>query len=125
MGEILGIVLPVFLVIGRGDPEIEGDPELRDTERVVAQFLEARRKGDAEAMKRLALLEPKELAQPILIGERAASQLGEEGVQSQGDYLLAGLRTPRALFAPIGGEQADGAALAEVSNLKLLQGGRP
>jgi len=64
-----------------------------------------------------------ELAQPILIGERAARWLGDGDIQSQGDYLLAGLRTPHTLFAPApprpGGEAGQGA-----HGLKVLPGGR-
>lgn len=41
-----------------------------------------------------------ELAQPILIGECAARQLASAKLQSQGSYLLAGLRTPHTLYAP-------------------------
>lgn len=41
-----------------------------------------------------------ELAQPILIGECAARQLSDEKLQSQGSYLLSGLRIPHTLFAP-------------------------
>ena len=50
-----------------------------------------------------------ELAQPILIGECAARQLGNYGLISQGSYLLSGLQTPHTLFAP--------ARSASVSNL--------
>ena len=50
-----------------------------------------------------------ELAQPILIGECAARQLGNYGLMSQGSYLLSGLQTPHTLFAP--------ARSASVSNL--------
>lgn len=41
-----------------------------------------------------------ELAQPILLGECAARQLGNEHLESQGSYLLSGLRTLHVLFAP-------------------------
>ena len=50
-----------------------------------------------------------ELAQPVLIGECAARQLGNAGLISQGSYLLSGLQTPHTLFAP--------APLANVSSL--------
>ncbi len=40
------------------------------------------------------------LAQPILIGECAARQLSDFGLESQGSYLLSGLRIPHCLFAP-------------------------
>ena len=41
-----------------------------------------------------------ELAQPILLGERAARQLDAELLQSQGSFLLQGLTIPHVLFAP-------------------------
>ena len=41
-----------------------------------------------------------ELAQPILLCERAARQLDAELLQSQGSYLLQGLTIPHVLFAP-------------------------
>ncbi|PCJ27755.1 MAG: hypothetical protein COA96_02575 [SAR86 cluster bacterium] len=41
-----------------------------------------------------------ELAQPILVGECAARQLGDFKLESQGSYLLNGLRIPHTLFAP-------------------------
>ena len=41
-----------------------------------------------------------ELAQPILVGECAARQLSDQKLESQGSYLLTGLRTPHVLFAP-------------------------
>ena len=63
-----------------------------------------------------------ELAQPVLIGECAARQLGNTGLISQGSFLLSGLQTPHTLFAP--------APSASVSNLpsatpslSLVQGG--
>lgn len=42
-----------------------------------------------------------ELAQPILLGECVARQLTGETLDSQGSYLLSGLRTPHVLFAPL------------------------
>lgn len=41
-----------------------------------------------------------DLAQPILIGECAARDLHGEKLESQGSFLLDGLRTPHVLFAP-------------------------
>ncbi|QFY88988.2 adenylate/guanylate cyclase domain-containing protein [Magnetovirga frankeli] len=41
-----------------------------------------------------------DLAQPILLGESAAASLQYQGLQSQGSYLLDGLRTPHQLYAP-------------------------
>lgn len=63
-----------------------------------------------------------ELAQPILIGECAARHLSDQGLESQGSYLLAGLRTPHLLFAPA----VPDAVKAKQENvaLKLLRGGR-
>ena len=61
-----------------------------------------------------------ELAQPILIGECAARQLGNRGLVSQGSYLLSGLQTPHTLFAP-----APSASVSRLSSatLSLVQGG--
>ncbi len=41
-----------------------------------------------------------ELARPILVGECAARQLSGEQLESQGSYLLSGLRIPHTLFSP-------------------------
>jgi adenylate cyclase len=41
-----------------------------------------------------------ELAQPILIGAAVARHLVDRNLQSQGSFLLPGLRVPRVLFAP-------------------------
>ena len=41
-----------------------------------------------------------ELAQPILLGECAARQLADLQLESQGSYLLSGLKNPHILFAP-------------------------
>ncbi|MEX0965050.1 MAG: adenylate/guanylate cyclase domain-containing protein [Pseudohongiellaceae bacterium] len=41
-----------------------------------------------------------ELAQPILVGECAARQLSDLNLESQGSYLLKGLRIPHTLFSP-------------------------
>ena len=75
-----------------------------------------------------------QLAQPILLGERAARQLDAELLQSQGSYLLQGLTIPHVLFAP----QPDEGKLASLTEslgdfasgeggqprLKVLAGGR-
>ena len=53
-----------------------------------------------------------ELAQPILLGECVARQLSDQKLESQGSYLLAGLRTPHVLFAP---------AIAEANVRRLRQ----
>ena len=41
-----------------------------------------------------------ELAQPILIGECAARHLVNQKLESQGSFLLTGLKVPHTLFAP-------------------------
>jgi adenylate cyclase len=65
-----------------------------------------------------------ELAQPVLIGECAARQLRDESLQSQGSYLLSGLKTPHVLFAPSLGEPEDTGDSSSQPNLRLLSGGR-
>lgn len=64
-----------------------------------------------------------ELACPILIGECAARHLSDHKLQSQGSYLLNGLRIPHTLFAP---SSADMVPKARSNNpaLKVLAGGR-
>ena len=63
-----------------------------------------------------------ELAQPVLVGECAARQLGNTGLISQGSYLLSGLQTPHTLFAP-----APSASVSSLPSptpsLSLVQGG--
>ena len=60
-----------------------------------------------------------DLAHPILVGGNAAKKLKGEKLQSQGHFLLGGLRTPHHLFAPPGaGERPEG------RGLKLIHGGR-
>lgn len=75
-----------------------------------------------------------ELAQPILLGERAARQIDAELLQSQGSFLLQGLTIPHVLFAP----QPDEKALTSLTDafgdfasgddtqprLRVLAGGR-
>lgn len=75
------------------------------------------------------------LAQPILVGECAARQLGDLNLESQGSYLLAGLKIPHILFAPVPSESFKQGATGntggtarsgqEQPNLKLVTGGRP
>ncbi|MBO73742.1 MAG: hypothetical protein CMD33_00540 [Flavobacteriales bacterium] len=64
-----------------------------------------------------------ELAQPILIGECAARQLVDQRLESQGSYLLNGLRIPHILFAP-----ADMDNIADISavapKLTMVSGGK-
>lgn len=67
-----------------------------------------------------------ELAQPILIGECAARQLNDEKLESQGSYLLSGLRIPHTLFAPSQPARVStisGAAQAH-PNLTVVSGGK-
>ncbi|MBL4821476.1 MAG: adenylate/guanylate cyclase domain-containing protein [Gammaproteobacteria bacterium] len=63
-----------------------------------------------------------DLAQPILIGECAARQLNEFGLESQGSYLLSGLRIPHCLFAPSSPVEAHG-KLSGTRRLKVIKGG--
>jgi len=63
------------------------------------------------------------LAQPTLIGECAARQLSDFGLESQGSYLLNGLRIPHCLFAPPASSIAQH-KLSDSLNLKLIRGGR-
>ena len=65
-----------------------------------------------------------DLAHPILVGGNAANKLNEEQLkdeklESQGHFLLSGLRTPHHLFAP-----PSAAKLPEDRGLKLISGGR-
>jgi adenylate cyclase len=64
-----------------------------------------------------------ELACPVLIGECAARHLSDHQLQSQGSYLLNGLRIPHTLFAP---PHADMAPRTRAGNptLKVVVGGR-
>ncbi len=64
------------------------------------------------------------LAQPILVGECAARQLSDFGLESQGSYLLSGLRIPHCLFAPPAAIISQ-RKLSDTVNLKVIKGGRP
>lgn len=64
-----------------------------------------------------------ELAQPILIGECAARQLSDKNLESQGSYLLSGLRIPHTLFSPPMTESAARAGRKEQPSLTVLTGG--
>ena len=55
-----------------------------------------------------------ELAQPILIGSAVARHLVGRKLQSQGSFLLSGLRVPRVLFAP-----APSAEVVPIGNQKI------
>lgn len=69
-----------------------------------------------------------ELAQPILLGSSVARQLSDLQPESQGSYLLNGLRIPHTLFAPaFDSNQNDTPrrnARAEQLNLKIVSGGK-
>jgi adenylate cyclase len=65
-----------------------------------------------------------DLAHPILIGECAARQLAEQGLISQGSYLLNGLRNPHILYAPPLRDVSPQSARNETPPLRLLRGGR-
>ncbi len=65
-----------------------------------------------------------ELAQPILLGECAARQLADQKLESQGSYLLAGLRTPHVLFAPAVSEQPVRRLRQDQVPLTVVSGGR-
>jgi len=63
-----------------------------------------------------------ELAQPILIGECASRQLSEFGLESQGSYLLSGLRIPHLLFA-LPAERKLPERHLKTQRLKIIKGG--
>jgi adenylate cyclase len=67
-----------------------------------------------------------DIAQPILIGECAARQLNDQDLESQGSFLLAGLKTPHVLFAPRpdSGRADVYADTHHVPDLKLVKGGK-
>lgn len=69
-----------------------------------------------------------ELARPILLGECVARQLSDIKPESQGSYLLTGLRTPHTLFAPVHDaaqtEPPRRNARADQLNLKIVSGGK-
>lgn len=65
-----------------------------------------------------------ELAQPVLLGECIARQLSDHQLESQGSYLLNGLRIPHVLFAPATNSAAMRRARQDQLNLKVVSGGR-
>lgn len=65
-----------------------------------------------------------ELAQPILIGECAARQLSDQRLESQGSYLLSGLRIPHVLFSPPLSDAPSRRSRPEQVSLTLVSGGR-
>ncbi|MEX1196397.1 MAG: adenylate/guanylate cyclase domain-containing protein [Pseudohongiellaceae bacterium] len=65
-----------------------------------------------------------ELALPVLVGEGAAAELGEDHLQSQGRYLLSGLKVPHTLFSPAVPESQKTGTDGEGPALKVVSGGR-
>jgi len=65
-----------------------------------------------------------ELAQPILLGECVTRQLNDAALESQGSYLLSGLRIPHTLFAPLSADAVQRRSRSEQLNLKVISGGR-
>ncbi|MFK7863351.1 MAG: CHASE2 domain-containing protein [Pseudohongiellaceae bacterium] len=67
-----------------------------------------------------------DLAQPILVGECAARQLTGFGLESQGSYLLDGLKTPHVLFAPENRDSrvTDPTVTQSSVKLKVINGGQ-
>lgn len=65
-----------------------------------------------------------ELALPILIGECAARQLSDQKLESQGSYLLAGLRTPHVLFTPSTADSPARRSKSDSVSLTVVSGGR-
>jgi adenylate cyclase len=65
-----------------------------------------------------------DLAHPVLVGECAARQLAEQGLISQGSYLLNGLRNPHILYAPPLRDPSQLSARNDAPSLRLLRGGR-
>lgn len=64
-----------------------------------------------------------DLAQPILLGEVVARQLQDISLQSQGSYLLAGLKNPHILYAPAP-KRAQSRNGGHSPALTVLSGGR-
>lgn len=65
-----------------------------------------------------------ELAQPILLGECVARQLTGEKLESQGSYLLSGLRNPHVLFAPLPIPVSGRRQRPDAAPLSVITGGR-
>ena len=65
-----------------------------------------------------------ELAQNILLGECAARSLAGQDLEAQGSYLLHGLTTPQALFAPASSGGPAKRAASRRASLKVVAGGR-
>lgn len=65
-----------------------------------------------------------ELAQPILVGECAARQLSNFALESQGNFLLDGLRIPHTLFALPAPSREELRRQTDPQSLKVIRGGR-
>ena len=65
-----------------------------------------------------------ELAQPILVGECAARSLPDQALESQGSYLLSGLRTPHVLFSPFLVDAPVRRGKSDPVSLTVVTGGR-
>ncbi|MDP1932498.1 MAG: adenylate/guanylate cyclase domain-containing protein [Gammaproteobacteria bacterium] len=65
-----------------------------------------------------------ELAQPILVGECAARQLADQKLESQGSYLLSGLRIPHTLFSPSLSDTTPRRSRQDQVALTVVSGGR-
>jgi CHASE2 domain-containing sensor protein/class 3 adenylate cyclase len=65
-----------------------------------------------------------DLAQPILLGPKAARFLPKNTLESQGEYLLSGLQKPHTLFAPFIGTIDGQKNNKNTTSLKLLYGGK-
>ena len=63
-----------------------------------------------------------DIAQHILVGECAARQLSDQGLESQGSYLLAGLKNPHVLFAPASASIGEPAVTQNSPNLRVIRG---
>lgn len=61
-----------------------------------------------------------ELAQPILVGECAARYLMDQKLESQGSFLLTGLKIPHTLFAPAFVQTPSVKKRREQPNLKVV-----
>ena len=64
-----------------------------------------------------------DLAQPLLLGECVARQLGDSKLQSQGSYLLAGLTNPHVLYAPAP-KKSSVKSMKVGPTLSIVSGGR-
>ena len=65
-----------------------------------------------------------ELAHPILLGDCVARQLTDLNLESQGSYLLDGLRIPHTLFAPGGDLVVRQRGRQDQPSLKVVKGGK-